>query len=189
MVVAKTAMGGGPNDGFLPGDAHDTYIEQAAHTGPQETGKNVIQPVRYCCHRPVMLAQDVTGGHREKPDLDRNTSRELRVGGYHSPIEVYMPKPPRPDSEYFGKLDAQKMRQLAEEKRSRLAKDELDKLKELHWRRCSECGWELETIVFKGTTIHKCFNCGGVFLEEGAMEKLCGKESHFLEAIVDLFRC
>ena len=99
-----------------------------------------------------------------------------------------MPKQPRPEVEYFGKIDAQKMRKLAEQKRSKLAKDELEKIKELHWHKCANCGWELETIVFKGTAIHKCFNCGGVFLEDGVLEKLCGQESHFLEAIVEIFR-
>lgn len=99
-----------------------------------------------------------------------------------------MPKQPRPEVEYFGKLDAQKMRKLAQEKRSKLAQDELEKLKKTHWQHCSNCGWELETIVFKGTTIHKCFNCGGVFLEEGILEKLAGEESHFFKAVVDLFK-
>lgn len=99
-----------------------------------------------------------------------------------------MKKQPHPESEYFGKLDAEKKSKLAEEKRSKLAKDELKKLKELHWMRCSCCGLELETIVFKGIAIHRCFNCGGVFLEEGMLEKLCGEESHIMESILELFR-
>lgn len=100
-----------------------------------------------------------------------------------------MPKRPHPEVEYFGKMDAMKKRRIAEEKKLKLAKNELERLKELHWRRCAQCGLELETIIFKGTSIHKCFNCGGVFLEEGAMEKLCGEESHILESIIDIFKC
>jgi hypothetical protein len=100
-----------------------------------------------------------------------------------------MPKQPHPEIEYFGKLDALKKRKIAEEKKLKLAKEELERLKELHWHRCSGCGLELETIVFKGTAIHKCFNCGGAFLEHGVFEKLCGEESHILESILDIFRC
>lgn len=100
-----------------------------------------------------------------------------------------MPKQPHPETGYFGKMDAIKKRKIAEEKRLKLAREELQKLKDLHWRHCAQCGFELDTVIFKGTTIHKCFNCGGVFLEDGTLEKLCGEESHILESILDIFKC
>lgn len=99
-----------------------------------------------------------------------------------------MPKPPHPESEYFGAIDMHKIRKIAESKRDKLAKEEFARLKKLHWRRCAECGMELEPIPFKGATIHKCFNCNGVFLETGTLEKLCGEESHLIESLLDLFK-
>lgn len=99
-----------------------------------------------------------------------------------------MPKQPHPEAEYFGKIDVHKLRRAAEAKRDKLAKEEIDHLKKLHWRRCPECGMELVPIPFKAKTIHKCFNCNGAFLEAGALEKLCGAESHLLESLIDLFR-
>lgn len=99
-----------------------------------------------------------------------------------------MPKPPRPEVEYFGKIDLSKLKRLAETKRDKLARDERDKLKKLHWRRCAECGMEMESIPFKGVMIHKCFSCNGVFLEAGTLEKLCGEELHLIESLLDLFK-
>ncbi|HPQ80289.1 MAG TPA: zf-TFIIB domain-containing protein [bacterium] len=99
-----------------------------------------------------------------------------------------MPKPPRPDAEYFGKIDLGKLKSIAEKKREKLARDERERLKKLHWRRCAECGMEMESIPFKGVMIHKCFSCNGVFLESGTFEKLCGEELHLIESLIDLFK-
>lgn len=99
-----------------------------------------------------------------------------------------MTKPPQPEKTYFGKIDIQKMRKIAEAKRDRLAKEERERLKLLHWRRCAECGMELESVPFKEAAIHKCFNCGGVFLEESSFEKLCGEEKRFIESVMEIFK-
>lgn len=99
-----------------------------------------------------------------------------------------MPKPPHPEIKYFEKSDLIKIRKLAKEKTDRMAIAEKERLKNLHFRHCAECGMELDSIPFKGVTVHKCFNCNGVFLEEGVLEKLCGKELHILESLLDLFK-
>lgn len=99
-----------------------------------------------------------------------------------------MPKVPHPEIQYFGKIDVQKVRKLAEAKRDRLAQEERDRLRKLHWRRCAECGMELESIPFKGKMVHKCFNCNGVFLGAGTLEDLCGSELHLIESFLDLFK-
>ena len=99
-----------------------------------------------------------------------------------------MPRPPRPEIPYFEKLDFQKKRRIAESKRQKLAKEELERLKTLHWRRCGNCGLELEEIPFKTETVFKCFHCGSVLLLEGTLEHLCGGERHIIESFLDLFR-
>ena len=98
-----------------------------------------------------------------------------------------MVKRPQPEKEYFGKKDVVKMKKLAEEKRQAIAKEELGRLQKEHYHHCPGCGLELEDITFKGIHINKCFNCGGVFLEAGVLEKLCGKENKFLESLLSLF--
>lgn len=99
-----------------------------------------------------------------------------------------MLKRPPPEKEYFGKLDIIKKRKIADAKKLKLAKSELEKLKNLHWRHCANCGLELEEIIFKGVVIYKCFNCESVFLEGGVLERLCGEESNFFESLMDLFK-
>jgi len=99
-----------------------------------------------------------------------------------------MPKPPRPERDYFGKLDATKKKKIAEEKREKMAYEERKKLRELHWRKCPECGMEMESTIFKGATIFKCFNCGGAFLHAETLKKLCGEDSKIIESILDIFK-
>ena len=99
-----------------------------------------------------------------------------------------MKKPPKPEFEYFGKIDIHTIRKNAEIKRNKIATDEREKLKKLHWHHCAECGMELEELPFKGMMIYKCFNCEGVFLKAGTLEKLCGEESHLLEALFNIFK-
>lgn len=99
-----------------------------------------------------------------------------------------MPKPPNPAREYFGKIDAKKSKRIAREKRNQLDREERRKLRDLHWKKCAECGMEMDQIAFKGATIFKCFSCGGAFLNSQALEKLCGEESTFIESLLDIFR-
>ena len=99
-----------------------------------------------------------------------------------------MPKAPRPESDYFGRIDVQKKKKIAEEKREKMAFEEKKRLRELHWRKCSECGMDMESIVFKGATIFRCFNCGGAFLHSESLKKLCGEDKKIIESLLDLFR-
>lgn len=97
-------------------------------------------------------------------------------------------KPTKPETEYFTKQEVEALKRLAEKKRNELKEAELNSLKKLHAGRCASCGFQMTAMVFKGVTIEKCFNCGGVFLDNGELEKLSGEESHFLSHIVELFK-
>ena len=99
-----------------------------------------------------------------------------------------MPKSPKPEVEYFGKMDVKKKKRIAEAKREKLKKEEIALLKNLHYHRCGECGMELEEIPFKGVIVHKCFNCGAVLLPDGTLDTLCGEEMHVIDSLLDLFK-
>ena len=66
----------------------------------------------------------------------------------------------KPEEEYFARIETETKRKLAETKRSALQAAERDQLKTLHWMHCPKCGLELETVIFKGLQIDKCFHCG-----------------------------
>jgi hypothetical protein len=75
------------------------------------------------------------------------------------------------EEEYFLKIEAEKLRKLAETQRQSKAADELKKLKELHWMRCPKCG------AYRGIKIDKCFSCGGVYLDDGELELVAAREA------------
>ena len=97
-------------------------------------------------------------------------------------------KQPHPEEGYFSRLDVEKKHKLAMEMRAELAAEELENLRRLHHMHCASCGWEMETIIYQGIPIQKCFNCGGAFMEEEAFSKICGKDSKFIQSLIDLFK-
>lgn len=100
-----------------------------------------------------------------------------------------MPKKPSSgEAEFFAREEAEKAKRLIEGKNKEIAQEEKERLKKLHWMRCPKCGMELSTILFKGVAIDKCYNCNGVYLDDGELEKLAGKESSFLEGVASLFK-
>lgn len=96
-------------------------------------------------------------------------------------------KPHEAEEEYFAKLEAEKLRKIAEKKRSEFKTKEIEDLKQTHHMRCAACGFELDTIVFKGISIDKCFHCGGVFLNKVAFETLCGQDNNILNQLLSIF--
>ncbi len=84
-------------------------------------------------------------------------------------------KPSEMEDEYFAREEAEKKRRLALEKAKKLAQAERDRLKALHHMHCPKCGMGLEEIGYQGVLIDKCFNCGGIFLDNGELEKLTGE--------------
>ena len=92
------------------------------------------------------------------------------------------------EEEYFAKEEIAKIKKLSAQKQALLKQEEEARLKALHWMRCAKCGHELHPVVFKGITIDKCFGCGGVFLDDGELEKDAGQESGFLSGVLGLFK-
>ncbi len=93
-----------------------------------------------------------------------------------------------PEEEYFAREELAKIKKIAEEKRNKIAQEEKEKLKQLHWMHCAKCGNELHELLFRGVTIDKCFACGGVFLGNEELDKLACKESHFFSSVLSLFK-
>ncbi|HEX5033112.1 MAG TPA: zf-TFIIB domain-containing protein [bacterium] len=97
-------------------------------------------------------------------------------------------KPSHEEEEFIARQEIEKRQELAEKVKADMATAELEKLKQLHWHRCSNCGFEMHAIVYKGLTIEKCPNCNGIFLEAGELERIAGKESGFFYNVLDLFK-
>lgn len=97
-------------------------------------------------------------------------------------------KPSSSEEEYFAKLEAEKKQKLAKTQQAKISEEEKERLKREHWMRCPKCGLELQPVVFRGVTIDKCFHCGGVYLDDGELEKLAGKDNPFFQSIAAIFK-
>ncbi|MBI4124393.1 MAG: zf-TFIIB domain-containing protein [Deltaproteobacteria bacterium] len=97
-------------------------------------------------------------------------------------------KPSSTEEEYFARMEAEKKKKSADAKRAQMSQTERERLKKEHWMRCPKCGLELQSIDYRGVTIDKCFHCGGIYLDDGELEKLAGQKSRLLQNIAELFK-
>lgn len=97
-------------------------------------------------------------------------------------------KPSHEEEEYFAKVEMDKKKALAEKLKADMETEELEKLRQLHWKHCANCGFEMFPVVFKGVTIDKCPHCGAIFLDPGELEELAGQEGGFISAVLSIFK-
>jgi uncharacterized protein len=101
-------------------------------------------------------------------------------------------KPSNQEEEYFAREDLEKKRKLALKQKDELAAQERERLKQLHWMRCPKCGLELQMVKEGSVEVDTCFNCKGVWLDEGELDQLrrqpeAGPGSRAVDAILNIF--
>lgn len=92
------------------------------------------------------------------------------------------------EEEYFFRLELEKQREAVKKRRAELDDSQREELKTLHWMRCAKCGSELTEVVFRGVRVDKCFACGGVYLDDGELEQLAGRNAGWMSKLVSLLR-
>ena len=93
------------------------------------------------------------------------------------------------EEEYFVREDAEKKRKLAMQAAREAVGAEKKRLKDLHWMRCPKCGMELHEIDFRGIDVDVCFNCHGVFLDQGELAAIVKQETQgVMGSILNLFK-
>lgn len=97
-------------------------------------------------------------------------------------------KPTSKEEEYFAREECIKLRKLANKTQQEMATDEKKMLKDLHWMHCPKCGMQLHTILINKVEVDKCFSCGGIFLDDGELEKISGRGTSFFEEMNDVFK-
>lgn len=96
-------------------------------------------------------------------------------------------RPNESEQEYQARLAMERQRSEAKERHAQLADVERERLRELHWMHCPKCGSELVEMQFRDVKLDKCFNCAGVFLDDGELEQLTGKPGWF-DSMLRFFR-
>jgi hypothetical protein len=97
-------------------------------------------------------------------------------------------KPSEKEQEYFLRVEAERLKQLRDEHRERMAEEARRTLKELHFMRCPKCGQELTTTKLGEVEVDVCPGCHGMFLDDGELEKLSGESARgrFASALASL---
>jgi uncharacterized protein len=100
-------------------------------------------------------------------------------------------KPSEKEEEYFLKVEAARLKKIAEDRDKEMKKKERDEIKKLHWMHCPKCGHELETITIHHVDVDRCFHCNGLWLDDGEFEKLVKVETtkkNILSSMLKIFK-
>jgi protein-arginine kinase activator protein McsA len=81
-------------------------------------------------------------------------------------------KPSKAEDEYFARQELERRKKWAQEQSAKMADEQKDQLKQLHWMKCPKCGMDLKEIELHGVKVDQCASCGGVFLDAGEMEQI-----------------
>jgi hypothetical protein len=92
------------------------------------------------------------------------------------------------EDEYFAKLEYEKNRKIKAEEYKKLAADEKERIKELHYMKCPKCGMELIEIDYKKIKIDKCSECGGVWLDAGELAPALSKLESGIDKLFSIFK-
>lgn len=97
-------------------------------------------------------------------------------------------KPSESEEEYFARQEALKRKKLAEERQAQMEQEERERERALHYMKCPKCGMQLEEITFGEVHVDKCFHCGGLWLDDGELERIQNKEPGFMGKLLGVFR-
>ena len=97
-------------------------------------------------------------------------------------------KPSEKEEEYYARIEFEKKKKLEEGKHQKLAREEKQRLKELHFMKCPKCGMELIEIEYRGIKVDKCSECDGVWLDAGELESVSNLEKKGLDKLFSVFK-
>ena len=97
-------------------------------------------------------------------------------------------KPSEREAEYFARMEFEKKKKTEKEKHKKLAQEEKNKIKELHYMRCPKCGMELIEIDYKAIKVDKCSECQGIWLDAGELEAISNLEKSGLDKLFSVFK-
>jgi hypothetical protein len=97
-------------------------------------------------------------------------------------------KPSSNEEEYFARLEVERRRKVAEEAREKMAGEERERARQLHFMKCPKCGSQLEEFALGDVRIDKCLSCEGLWLDAGELETIRKHEAGFMGRLVNVFK-
>ena len=92
------------------------------------------------------------------------------------------------EEEYFARQEFERKKKLEEENHGKMADEEKNRLKELHFMRCPKCGMELIEIDHESLKIDKCSSCDGVWLDAGELEEIVKDDNKSFSGFLRIFK-
>lgn len=93
-------------------------------------------------------------------------------------------RPTEHEEEYFARIE----QEMKEQRKKHASKEQREKLRELHFMKCPQCGTDLMEIDFKGIKIDECSSCRGMWLDAGEFDALAKIEKPVLERLFNVFK-
>jgi hypothetical protein len=99
-------------------------------------------------------------------------------------------KPTRAEDEYFAKQEIERRKKWAAEQSAKMAGEEKQKLKDLHYMKCPKCGMDMQEIELHGVKVDQCASCGGVYFDAGEIEQMLKGENSggVMGRVLSIFR-
>jgi uncharacterized protein len=98
-------------------------------------------------------------------------------------------KPSKAEDEYFARQEIEKRKQWAKEQSAKMANEEKERLKQLHFMKCPKCGMDLSTIELHGIQVDRCPNCNGTWFDAGEIEQLASpKNAGLFGKVMNVFK-
>src|SRR5882762_6437084 len=97
-------------------------------------------------------------------------------------------KPSKSEDEYFARQEMERRKQRAAEQGAKMAAEEKERLRKLHWMKCPKCGMDLTTIDFQGVKIDQCPSCNGTFLDAGELQEILKRGGGFFGKVASIFK-
>jgi hypothetical protein len=102
--------------------------------------------------------------------------------------EIMSMKPSANERDYFARQEAQRSRQVADERQAKLLEEERARDRSLHFMKCPKCGMGLVEVEYRGIAVDKCSACDGVWLDAGEFEAASNLEKGVLDKLFSAFR-
>ena len=99
-------------------------------------------------------------------------------------------KPSRAEDEYFARQELERRKEWAKEQSAKMAAEEKERLKQLHYMKCPKCGMDMSTIELQGVSVDQCPSCGGIFFDKGEIDEMlkAEKSSGIVGKVLGVFR-
>ncbi len=97
-------------------------------------------------------------------------------------------KPTDVEEEFFARQEFERMKDVEKKRARKIAEEERESLKELHFMRCPKCGMQLVEIDYRGIKIDRCTACDGVWLDAGELEEISGFDAPVMSKFFSIFK-